>query len=82
MNKNDIEKGLVKERKYLLPLNKIISNKKFLIATCVVMSICFILFCNYLFNLIFSIGNLVNSLGNLQTYFSLKRITQFKIIVI
>lgn len=79
MNKNDIEKGLVKERKYLLPLNKIISNKKFLIATCVVMSICFILFCNYLFNLIFSIGNLVNSLGNLQTYFSLKKMFVFNI---
>ena len=79
MKNDDIQKGLIKERKYLLPLNKIVSNKKILIAMCIAMSLFFILLCNYIFNLIFSIGNLVNNLGNLQAYFSLRKMFVFNI---
>lgn len=79
MKNDDIQKGLIKERKYLLPLNKIVSNKKILIAMCIAMSLFFILLCNYIFNLIFSIGNLVNDLGNLQAYFSLRKMFVFNI---
>lgn len=79
MADKNIEKGLKKERKYILPLNKVFSNKKMLAIICVVISILFILLCNYLFNCILQIGNLANDIGNLQTYFSIKNMFVFNI---
>lgn len=79
MKKDNIQKGLLKERKYLLPLNKIISDKKVVAAICIVGSVIGILLCNYLFNCILSMFDNLNDIGNLQTYFSLSHMFVFNI---
>lgn len=79
MKNDDIKKGLIKERKYLLPLNKIVSNKKILAGICVVLSLMVIFLCNYVFNCIMNSLDLINDIGNLQKYFSLKNMFVFNI---
>lgn len=79
MKNDDIKKGLVEERKYLLPLNKIISNKKILTAICIALSVMVILLSNYIFNCIMSFFDIVNDIGNLKMYFSLKNMFVFNI---
>lgn len=76
---DDIQKGLIKERKYLLPLNKVISNKKVVAAICVTLSILFVLLCNYIFNCVMNLVDIANDIGNLQTYLSIKNMFVFNI---
>lgn len=79
MSNKDIEKGLVKERKYLLPLNKIISNKKALAVICALISVAVVLLCNYLWNCLMQFGNIIRNIGNLQVYLTLKNMFVFNI---
>lgn len=79
MKHDDIQKGLIKERRYLLPLNKVISNKKVVAAICVTLSILFVLLCNYIFNCVMNLVDIANDIGNLQTYLSIKNMFVFNI---
>lgn len=79
MAERDIERGLVKERKYLLPLNKVFSNKKILAVICTVLSILIFLGLNYIFNCIFQFGSMIHDLSNLRIYFSIKNMFVFNI---
>ena len=77
MKQKKIEKGMIRERKYLLPLNKIVSDKRTLALMCSVMTIFFILLFNYLWNCVVQFPDFAKDLSNPALYFSIKNMFLF-----
>ncbi len=72
--KNDIERGLLSEKKSLVPLNKIISNKKNLKKICIAISITLFFLINYIFNCIVNSFEAITNYSGLESLFSLKNL--------
>lgn len=72
--KNGIEKGMLSEKKSLVPLNKIISDKKNLKKICIAMSIVLFLGINYIFNCIVNSFHAITNYSGLESLFSIKNV--------
>lgn len=70
--KNSIQQGLISGKKSLVPLNKIVSDKKNLKIICILLSVILFLGVNYIFNCIVNSFKAITNYSGLESLFSIK----------